>query len=129
MLSAMPSGVRAQWAVDPGTSEIGFHADKEPVIKFQDETGTEVLAVTSRGLVYNRTLFSQDTFRQAARRIYRCVVPKDKTLVIPLSFKLREWNGNPERVFIMDKNGVEHNFDLDTWHWWLIDELDKLMRN
>jgi hypothetical protein len=127
--TTMPSGVLAQWAVDPGTPEIGFHAEKEPCVKFQDSEGVEVLTLKPHGMVYNRDVFSRDTFRQAALRIYKCVVPKDKSLTIPLILKLNPWKEHPERLFILDKNGVDHNFELDTWHWWMISELDKLMRN
>lgn len=90
-----------------------------------------VLTIKSSGLSYNQDAFPQDTTEQAARRVYEIIKPKHTQFgaVLDLNLTLASYKEFPEKHFRVSKNGVEHNYDVDTWHWWMLEHLDKIVKS
>lgn len=90
-----------------------------------------VLTVKSSGLFYNQDAFPQDTTEQAARRVFDIIRPKYNNLIAPLDLNLTldAYREFPKRYFRVNKSGVEHNYDVDTWHWWMLEHLDRIVKS
>lgn len=95
------------------------------------ERPVSILSVKSSGLFYNRDAFPQDTTEQAALRVYEIIRPKNTNFgaVLDLNLRFNAYNEFPERYFRVNKSGVEHNYDVDTWHWWMLEHLDKIVKS
>jgi hypothetical protein len=35
----------------------------------------------------------------------------------------------PEQYFRVNKEGVEYSYDVDTWHWWMLEYLNKIVKS
>jgi len=122
------------WGYDDGdslfTTQDRSIKVPEPSITFADSSSKQILAIKSSGIVYNRDAFPNDSSKQAAERVYACIKPFSKQINQPeLNWQLDAWNEYPKRMFKASKDGIEHNFDLDLWHWWMMDHLEKLVKN
>lgn len=108
--------------------------ENEPRVTFADPNKTEVLVLTSSGLFFNRDAFPHDSYRTAAKRAFAVI---DNTMREYLTdnkrsfnFRLKEWKEFPVRQFEIACDGtITHNYDnIDTWHWWFLQALGKLVR-
>jgi hypothetical protein len=100
----------------------------EPTVTFRSNAGI-VVEFRPSGIFYNRTLFPSDTSLQAAQRVYDIIKPLSDALpnVIDVNFTIIAWKQYPERTFCASPKGIQHNFDVDTWHWWMLEHLTKLV--
>lgn len=107
--------------------DLNFTA--EPSMTFTGPDSKTVIMFKSSGIQYNREQFPSDTAQQAARRVYDVIKPPVKLLPQPVvNFTLHAWRDYPERTFKLSKDGIEHTFELDTWHWWLMHYLEELVK-
>lgn len=98
----------------------------EPAIVFSIG-GTPVFTIKSSGLQYNQEKFPNDTYQLAASRTFEALrgsLNKDGTL----SIRLNAYKEHPERHFEITKDGIEHSYSTDTWHWWLLQNLEELCK-
>lgn len=104
----------------------GFIEATEPNLNFlDDDNKTVVFSIRSSGLLFNRDAFPNDTYEQAARRVAERIKKHfDKTL----NLKLHPYKDIGEKVFVANGSGVQHNYEVDTWHWWMLECLDKIMK-
>ena len=103
--------------------------DPEPSILISGQDAKVLLSIKSSGIEYNRKDYTNDTAQQAAERVYRCIMPLHKSIRQPeIHWTLHAYNKYPERVFKVSHEGIEHNFDVDVWHWWMLDYLTKLVK-
>lgn len=104
----------------------------EPSVSFTTPDEINVLTLSATKLRYNRELFSSDSYRDAARRVFEVIERTfSSTLKTSKSIRLRinEWHNNPSRYFEVFASGeINHNYDLDHWHWWLIESLSELVK-
>lgn len=101
----------------------------EPTVNFTTEGGVVVFSIKSSGVFYNRDEFPKDTTEQAARRVYEMIKPVSSWITQPdLKWSLSEWRENPRREFVINKNGITHNYDLDVWHHWFMEHLNRLVK-
>lgn len=106
--------------------------DEEPKMVFSDSSGVAVLTLSSSGLLFNRDVFVNDSYTQAAKRAFAVLDSAiSETLAINKSFslRLRKWNHIPPREITFFASGeINHNYDLDNWHWWFLESLSKLIK-
>lgn len=98
----------------------------EPSVEVKDSSGALVMSIKASGIKYNRDSFPHDTYQQAARRVI-AIIKGDHTQ-IDFSFDLSQWSEFPKRTFSLNVAGLEHNFEVDTWHWWVLNELEKMVK-
>ena len=107
----------------------GIYSDIEPCVTFSNVDGKDILSVKASGIFYNRDEFPRDSYEQAAKRVYALFAPIDPTLPQPdLSWEFSAWGIYPDRKFKVGKSGIDHNYDLDTWHHWFVERLTRLVR-
>jgi hypothetical protein len=103
--------------------------DAEPCVNFLIEDGVNVMSIKSSGIVFHRDSFPNDSYEQAAKRVYNIIKPASALLVQPeLNWTLSAWREFPQRTFRVTKDGIEHNYELDTWHTWFMMKLNELIR-
>jgi hypothetical protein len=111
--------------------------EEEPVLSFND--GKMLMQFKSSTIVFNRDEYPHDTAKQAARRVYEFLqrfqqpqISLGITSKDGVNWTIKPWKQFPERhiqMFVDD--GIRHNYDehdLDTWHWWFLNELTTLMK-
>ena len=103
--------------------------EPEPTMEFS-KNGTEILRLTSREIRYNHSEFPNDTAKQAAQRIFPMIrgtmlhgLTKDK----PVTIRLRAYEDQPEREITFAVHGIEHNYVINTWTWWMLHNLEELI--
>lgn len=105
----------------------------EPVVEWSDnEAGGAIFSLKASKMEYNRDLFPNDTYQQAARRFFKKIESdlrytfKDSK---EFSMRLREYKDYPDREFVITRDGqIRHNYEINTWHWWFLDELQILVK-
>ena len=100
----------------------------EPSVELRDSDNVLLMSIKASGIEYNRNTFPYDTYEKAAKRIYESIKPKSDDVKLDLTFDLSRWSEFPQRNFSLSKAGLEHNFDVDTWHWWLLNELERIVK-
>ena len=106
---------------------------KEPTIEWSDnDAGATVFTLKSSRMEYNRVVFHQDTYQQAARRFFK-KIEADLRYAFKntkeFSIRLKEHNDYPDREFAITCDAeIRHNYDVDTWHWWFLNELQLLVK-
>ena len=113
--------------------QMGFVQPSEPKVVFKDENDVAVLTLSSSKLEYNRDVFSSDSYQQAAKRLFdaldRPIFSKNLKTIKRFDFKLVAYKEFPERMFeILSDGTINHNYDLDHWHWWLFECFSELVR-
>lgn len=89
-------------------------------------TSDVIISITSDGIQYNRNLFPNHTTEQAAQLAAKALKHKTKggkTLSLNIYVP-----GQKPRNFIITEYAIEHNYDVDTWHWWFLTHLFKCMK-
>ena len=100
---------------------------QEPFISFKLH-GVEVFSIKASGLFYNQTQFPHDTYQQAAQRTFdamRQSLSSDHTIYVQLT----AYKEHPARHFNVTKDGIDHNYSTDTWHWWMIQNLEEIIKS
>jgi hypothetical protein len=117
-------GSIAKW--NTNQQELKFVEATEPNLNFIDsDNKTVVFSIRSSGLKYNREAFPKDSYEQAARKVAGLIQQHfNKTL----DLKLNPYKDIEQKVFVANGSGVQHNYEVDTWHWWMLECLDKIMR-
>ena len=100
----------------------------EPSVEIKDPDGVLLMSIKSSGIEYNRSAFPHDTYVQAAKKLYKRIRPMEESLELDFTFKLSPWMDFPQKQFSLTRSGLEHNFEVDTWHWWLLNELEKIVK-
>lgn len=114
-------GSLANWSDDQ--KELKFVEATEPSITFQHPELNEMLfSIKASGIFYNRDAFPNHTSEQAAKLIAGSI---RKNFCNKLDLKLVAYKEYGERVFKVSVDGIEHNYDVDTWHWWFLEYLAK----
>jgi hypothetical protein len=118
-------GSIAKW--NTNQQELKFVEATEPNLNFIDsDYKTVVFSIRSSGLSFNRDAFPNDSYEQAARRVADCITQHfSKTL----NLKLNPYKDIKEKIFVANESGVQHNYEVDTWHWWMLECLDKIMKS
>lgn len=118
-------GSIAKWTVTQ--EQFKFFEATEPNLNFLDgDNKTIVFSIRSSGIAFNRDAFPNDTYDQAARRVAKCITQHfNKTL----NLKLNPYKDIKEKVFVANDSGVQHNYEVDTWHYWMLECLDKIMKS
>jgi len=115
------------------TQSLGFKFAEptEPSVLIAEPNGPKVLSIKTSGITYNREQFPQDTAEQAARRVYEIMKPKTNTfgVTLDLDLKLQAYKEFPQQYFRVNKEGVEYSYDVDTWHWWMLEYLNKIVKS
>lgn len=108
--------------------------EPEPKIQFADKNGV-LLTIKSTGVEYNRTERPHDSYRQAAENFFNFIqerlIPVGGTVshTSPIyDIGLKAWRQYEAKKFEVCRTGITHNFELDNWHWWMIDHLQTLLR-
>ena len=109
----------------------GVTKPKEPTIKWSDND-VAVFTLKSSRMEYNRDVFYQDTYQQAALRFFK-KIESDLRYTFKnakeFSIRLKAHNDYPDREFAITCDAeIRHNYDVDTWHWWFLDELQLLVK-
>lgn len=107
--------------------------EQEPKVSFADKDGI-LLTVKSSGVEYNRELHPHDSYKKAAERVFQFIEERlltaramdSKTPIYDIG--LKAWTEYEARHFIITAQGVQHNFNLDNWHWWMIEHLNTLLK-
>lgn len=106
--------------------------ESEPKVTFATPDNLVVLTMTASGVAYNRDLFSSDSYLQAAKRVFSILeqfIDEPMKQNKHFSIHLKNWRDFPPRDLKLDSTGaITHNYDLDTWHWWLFESLSELIR-
>ncbi len=118
---------------NPHDMSSAIRIENEPKVTFAAKDNVEVFVLTSSGMLFNRELFPHDSYQQAAKRTFLVI---DSILRDTLTdnsrtfnFRLKEWREFPIRNFEIAASGViTHNYEVDTWHWWFLEALGKLVR-
>jgi len=105
----------------------------EPKIEWTDnEAGGVIFTLKASSMEYNRKLFHNDTYKQAAQRFFKKIEAdlrytfKDSK---EFSIRLIEYKDHPDREFVITHDAeIRHNYETDTWHWWFLDELKILVK-
>lgn len=102
----------------------------EPQVNFTTEGGITIFTLKSSGMQYNRDEYPHDTAEKAAKKFYEMIKPMSSDLSMPeLRWEFSEWGGNPRREVVISKGeGVRHNYDLDIWHDWFVEHLNRLVK-
>lgn len=118
-------GSIAKWTGEQ--EQFKFFEATEPNLNFlDDDNRTIVFSIRSSGIAFNRDAFPNDTYEQAARRVAKCIKQHfDKTL----NLKLNPYKDIEQKVFVANSEGVYHNYEVDTWHYWMLECLDKIMKS
>lgn len=105
--------------------------DTEPTVLITGGSMPVILTIKSSGIFYNQDAFPHDTAGQAAQRIYDSIKTKcpDLGIELDLNLTLQSYKEYPQRKFRVNKDGVDHNYDVDTWHWWMLEYLDRLVKS
>ena len=107
--------------------------ETEPKVVFRDKNEVDVLTLTSTKLEYNRDAFSTDSYHQAAHRLFSALddtmLSKSMHQTKQVTIRLKEYKELPQRIFGVHTDGtIEHNYNLDLWHWWLLETFSDLVR-
>jgi hypothetical protein len=129
------SYVSSQYATQKSSFDSLARVSKpsEPVVEWSDnEAGGPIFSLKASKMEYNRNLFPNDTYKQAAQRFFKKIEAdlrytfKDAQ---EFSMRLREYKDYPDREFVITRDAqIRHNYDTDTWHWWFLDELSLLVK-
>lgn len=92
--------------------------------------GDTVLDILSSGIKYNRDKFPNDSYKEGAKKVHQALKSfahwmKNEGSII---FELRAWGDNPSRKITITKDSIDHNYDIDTWHWWLLNGVSELIK-
>lgn len=100
--------------------------ESEPNMEFTTN-GQTLLTINSREIKYNHTDFPNDTAKQATARIFPLLkgallhgLTKDR----PSILRLKAHKDQPEREITFAVHGIEHNYTINTWTWWLLHHLE-----
>lgn len=105
----------------------------EPKIEWSDiDAGGAIFTLKPSKMEYNRNLFHNDTYKQAAQRFFKKIESDLRytfTSSTEFSIRLNEYRDYPDREFVITRDAeIRHNYDTDTWHWWFLDELKILVK-
>lgn len=110
------------------TNNLSFCTSSEPCVTLSDVSGTPVLKIKTSGLEYNRETYPHETSKQAAERVYQVLTRALHTDAKPgLHLTLAAFGDYPQTTFILSSQGCQHDFNLDLWHWWMIEHLVHLL--
>lgn len=121
------------WQEDPNAPKAVFNPNeiKEPAMEFTDGK-TTILRLAASGMGFNHAGFPNYTYREAAHKVFNVVVSPAVRAIVKNkqthSIKLVAYKSYPERYFNITPDGVEHNFDVDTWHWWMFESLNDMIK-
>ena len=92
--------------------------------------GEAVLEFKSSCVQYNRDQYPDDSFKQAAEKVYEglWVHSYDFRTNKCITFEVPQWGPNPERKIFITPDGITHNYEVDTWHWWVLNSVEKLIK-
>lgn len=106
--------------------------DVEPTINFLTTDGFIILTLSSSKIEYNRTVFLSDTYQQAAKRVLdsfkRSLLYNFDISRSPATLKFNSYKEHSAKHFNIHADMIEHNYTLDTWHWWMLEELRDLIK-
>lgn len=122
------SEIKAQYgSLANDIQEMKLVEATEPNLNFLDSDNKTVLfSIRSSGLSYNREAFPNDSFTQAAEKIAACIT---KNFGKTLNLKLNAYKDIEEKVFVANGEGVYHNYEVDTWHYWMLDKLSSFIKH
>lgn len=101
----------------------------DPRKMFLDENSKLLFTIDSSTIRYNRELFTEDSFDVAAKKIFDQIIKLfDDTLCKGCCVILQEQNKNCDKYFNISFSGINHNYELDIWHWWFVHTLSKMIR-
>lgn len=80
---------------------------------------------------YNRTQYPDDTYEIAAKKIFNVLQTYEKVILggkeINITPQISIDAGEP-KFFKITRLGIDHNYDLDLWHSWMVLSLHRLVR-
>lgn len=119
----------SEWKTN--SQELKFVEPTEPSVLIAEPNGPKILTIKTSGITYNRDEFPQDTAKQAAQRVYDVIKPKHDHVgaQLDLNLTLSAFKEHPQRKFRVNKDGVQHDYNVDTWHWWMLEYLGKLAQH
>lgn len=110
------------------TNSVG---ESEPMMTFNDSDGV-VFTIASSKLEFNKERFPNYTYKHAAALVYKLLVSPGVRLTVknnkPFVITLSAYKDFPERNFTISKDGIDHNFHIDLWHWWMLETVSEMVR-
>jgi hypothetical protein len=96
--------------------------DAEPRLNIMDNN-TILISLSTSGIRYNRESFPNDTYAQAAKRVAMRIRSEYND---NLKLEFSQYKGIEAKFFIVNDSGIQHNYDVDTWHYWMLNSLNEL---
>lgn len=109
-----------------------FTSNIEPTVNFMTADGMNILTMSSSKLEYNREMFPNDTYRQAAMKVFdsfsRGLLYNFDLSERPVTLNFDAFGEHSAKHFKVHRDAIEHNYTLDTWHWWMLEELCDIIK-
>jgi hypothetical protein len=119
--AAAQYGSIAKWFTE---DDIKIVTLDEPRLDIMDESNNAVLiTLKPSGIQYNRDAFCNDTYAEAAKRVAERIRTH---LNNTLNAQFLPYKDIEAKFFIVNDQGVQHNYEVDTWHYWMLNSLNEL---
>lgn len=122
----------SRWTLVNPDQPVEFASNIEPTLNFMTADGMNILTMSSSKLEYNRELFPNDTYRQAAARVFesfnRGLLYNFDLSERPVTLNFDPFGEHSAKHFKVHRDMIEHNYTLDTWHWWMLEELRDIIK-
>lgn len=115
-------GSIAKWFTE---DDIKIVKPDEPRLDIMDESNTIVITLKPSMIQYNRDAFVNDRYAQAAKRVAECIRTQ---LNNTLNVQFLPYKDIEAKFFIVNDQGVHHNYEVDTWHYWMLSSLNELFQ-
>ena len=99
----------------------------EPAMIFYDDDSSRdiIFTLKASGLYYNKEQFPNHTYKEAAKRLAACI---NGSYGGTLNIVMFEYKDHETKHFKLTPDGVDHNYEIDTWHWWMLETFSQLMK-
>ena len=99
----------------------------EPAMIFYDDDSSRdvIFTIKASGMYYNKEKFPNHTYKMAAKRLAACI---NGSYGGAINIVMFEYKDSTAKHFKLTADGVKHNYELDTWHWWMIETFTQLMK-